>query len=192
MFLPLRLEGEPEYFTKTFKYGLPPDAFIIDGEHPDYVAESLSRMFDAYQSSGTDEHFLVERILYNNVLVQRAFNDLQAYFLVLKRGQGDFNNPHKLNNIELVTAITRYLVQHERSAERANDMLYRNRAARRKEKEAEQATTPPAKARAKRTRIPPVTQTKQSSTGFVSKNTAPLPPQPHNAPDPAPQIPPIA
>jgi hypothetical protein len=180
MFHPLRLEGEPEYSTKVFKYGLPPSSFVIDGEHQDYVAESLSRMFDAYEPKGTDELFLIERILYSNILVQRAFSDLQSYYFVVKRGEGDFNNPDKPNHLHLVSTITRYLVQHERSAERANEMFYRNRAARRKEKEAEPATKPPA------------TPTKQSSTGFVSKNAKPPAPEPRHAAEPTPKIPPIA
>ena len=196
---PLRLENEPEYFTNSFKYGLPSTAFVIDGEDPLFVSESLSRMFDAYEPKGTDELFLVERILYSNILCQRAFNDFQSYFFAAKRGALDFNRPLQKNHMELVVAVTRYLVQHERSAERANEMFYRNRASRRKERAAEQpapqprqpaetpVNTPP-----ERTKKPAVTPTKQSSTGFVPQNKKPPVPQPRNPPQPAPKIPPIA
>ena len=182
---PLRLENEPEYFTNSFKYGLPSTAFVIDGEDPLFVSESLSRMFDAYEPKGTDELFLVERILYSNILCQRAFNDFQSYFFAAKRGALDFNRPLQKNHMELVVAVTRYMVQHERSAERANDMFYRNRASRRKEIAAETEAE-------KQAENPPVTPTKQSSTGFVPQNKKPAIPQPRNPPQPAPKIPPIA
>ena len=191
---PIRLENEPEYFTNSFKYGLPATAFVIDGEDPLFVSESLSRMFDAYEPKGTDELFLVERILYSNILCQRAFNDFQSYFFAAKRGAVDFNRPMQKNQMEMVIAVTRYMVQHERSAERANDMFYRNRASRRKEQAAEHPVPQPAeasKAPSERTQNSPVTSTKQSSTGFVPKNKKPLAPQPHTPAKSAPQIPPI-
>ena len=182
---PIRLENEPEYFTNSFKYGLPSTAFVIDGEDPLFVSESLSRMFDAYEPKGTDELFLVERILYSNILCQRAFNDFQSYFFAAKRGAVDFNRPMQKNQMEMVVAVTRYMVQHERSAERANDMFYRNRASRRKEMTAENETE-------KQVEKPPVTPTKQSSTGFVPKKEKPGVRQLLNLAKPAPKNPPIA
>ena len=197
---PIRLENEPEYFTNSFKYGLPSTAFVIDGEDPLFVSESLSRMFDAYEPKGTDELFLVERILYSNILCQRAFNDFQSYFFAAKRGAVDFNRPLQKNQMEMVIAVTRYMVQHERSAERANDMFYRNRASRRKEVTADQLSQQAENQAVPQSAAPPetkaqnssVTPTKQSSTGFVPKNKKSPVSQPHNPVKPAPKIPPIA
>lgn len=145
----------------SFKHGLSANAFVVDGEDHELYAEALSDMIENYAAQDTDEMFLVEQILQSHMLAQRARHNLQEYFFVAIRGSND-----KARYIENATVIVRYLVQHERSAMRANEMFYQNRKIR-------QAAVVPAPAPVQEAAEPAPPSTVSKENGFVPQKQKP-------------------